>query len=116
MKTIKHRHLLTNNAVVTGFFNCESGNYYKKKVSTAIPQISYSKLSLFVCLLDGASCHFQQYFSYIVAVKLSKHKQICCVILPQIKQIQAKIHNIFYSNKLNNVAKFRLMDSHPFSS
>ena len=54
MKTIKHRHLLTNNAVVTGFFNCESGNYYKKKVSTVIPQISYSKLSLFVCLLDGA--------------------------------------------------------------
>ena len=54
MKTIKHRHLLTNNAVVTGFLNCESGNYYKKKVSTVIPQISYSKLSLFVCLLDGA--------------------------------------------------------------
>jgi hypothetical protein len=22
----------------------------------------------FVCLFDGAQCHFQQYFSYIVAV------------------------------------------------
>jgi hypothetical protein len=29
MKTIKHRHLLTNSAVVSGFLNCESGNYYR---------------------------------------------------------------------------------------
>ena len=26
---------------------------------------------LFVCLLDGASSHFQQYFSYMVAVSFS---------------------------------------------
>ena len=32
------------------------------------PDEFYCSVRMFVCLFDGVSCHFQQYFSYIMAV------------------------------------------------